>query len=140
MASTSGSTSPHSCSCQPQSVELPLSGKVEKISILLAGAGVRQRIEVPLPEGRVKIVPPAVELERTTWLGRHQVRVRAQSDEGLRHGWLSIDGQKERYVAWEGSHSGLLEADLAGGDQNLTTKVETLSGVSVIESRTVTAD
>ena len=125
---------------EPQSVELPLTGKVEVISVLLSGAGMQRRIEIPLPAERVTVVPPAVELERASWLGRPQVRVRAQASGGLREGWLALDGQKALYVAWHGSADGFLSADLSGGDQNLTTKVETLNGVSVIDSRMVTAD
>lgn len=123
-----------------QTLELPIAGDVRFVSVLLSGAGVQRRIEVPLPAERISVVPPEVELERSERLGQTRVQVHAQSPEGLREGWLALDGQKEIYVAWEGSNVGLLRADLDGGVHSLTTKVKTLSGVSVIDTRRLTTD
>ena len=86
------------------------------------------------------MTPPEIELERASWLGRHRVRVKARSEEGLRHGWVALDGQKEDYVAWNGSPGGELETDIGDGDHDVTTKVETMSGVSVIDNRRLIED
>jgi hypothetical protein len=108
--------------------------------VIISGAGVQRRIEVPLPEDRVVVVPPELELQRASWLGRSRLEVHAQASEGLREGWLALDGQKEVYVAWDGRPAGLLRAELEGRGEtaNLTTKIETVSGVAVIDSRLIT--
>ena len=116
-------------------VELTLAGDAKSVAILLSGAGVQRRIEVPLPEDRVTVLAPEIALERATFLGRERVQVHAQSADGLRQGWLALDGQKEIYVAWDGRADGHLRADLVDGAENVTTKIETVTGVSVIDSR-----
>ncbi len=130
-------------------VELPLSGDVETVAISLAGAGVSRRIDIPVPVDRVRVIPPQLRLAKTTFLGKSQVRVDAISNEGLREGWLALDGEKEIYVAWDGASDGTLRADLARleristpprRDFSVRTKVETLSGISLIDVRTLTKD
>jgi hypothetical protein len=140
-------------------VELPLSGDVESISVLLAGAGVSQRIEVPIPAQSVSVRPPELRMTRTALFGRRQLRVDMASGEGLQEGWLALDGQKETYVAWAGATDGTLRADLgrirtrsgaqqpaqtgpdlSAGDISVQTKVETVSGVSVLDVRTLIAE
>ena len=125
---------------EPTTVELPLSGSVEAVTVLLSGAGVRRRIEIPIPDESVRVIPPALELEQAFSLGRSRVEARAESPEGLQEGWLEVDGQKEMYLAWDGSPAGLLSADLGEGEQDVMTKIETISGVSVIDVRQLRAD
>ena len=125
---------------EEQTLDLPIAGEVRFVAVLLSGAGVQRRIEVPLPDERISVVPPQLQLERTNLLGQARVQVHAHADEGLRDGWLALDGQKEIYVAWDGSREGLLHADLEDGDHSLTTKIKTLSGVAVIDTRRLTAD
>jgi carboxyl-terminal processing protease len=122
-----------------ETAELPLTGGAELVTVIISGAGVQRRIEVPLPEDRVVVVPPELELQRASWLGRSRLEVHAQASEGLREGWLALDGQKEVYVAWDGRPAGLLRAELEGRGEtaNLTTKIETVSGVAVIDSRLI---
>ncbi len=88
----------------------------------------------------MRVAVPAVELKRAGLPGRAQIRVEANAPDGLREGWILLDGQKEAYVAWGGEKQGILRAALAEGDHDVMTKVETLSGVSIIDSRQLTAD
>jgi carboxyl-terminal processing protease len=125
---------------EERAIELSLSDDVEAITLLVEGTGARQRLEIPLPPERVEVVPPELRVERVTWLGRTQIRVVAQSDQGLREGWLALDGQKQAYVAFGGARDGTLRVGLERGAHDVTTKVETLSGVSLIDSRRVTGD
>jgi len=123
-----------------QTVDLPVAGDSPRVAVLLAGAGAAQTIEIPIPAERVLVVPPAFELERSRFMGREQLRVHVKSSEGLAEGWISLDGQKEVYAAWQGEHAGLLEATPAKGEYSLTTKIETPSGVSLIDSRQLTIE
>jgi len=136
---------------ETRTVELPLSGDVETVAISLAGAGVSRRIDIPVPVDRVRVIPPTLRLAKTTFLGKSQVRADAISNEGLREGWLALNGEKEIYVAWDGASDGTLRADLDRVDRSLEadssnrdlsvrTKVETLSGISLIDVRTLVKD
>jgi len=151
---------------ESQTVDLPLTGDAENISVRVSGSGVIQRIDMPVPEQHLTVIPPALRMTRRTFLGRRQIRVETNSNEGLREGWIALDGQKQSYVAWGGASDGTLRAELArpsksrdkeptgperipGGDQmiaessgdiSVRTKVETLSGVSLIDVRTLIAE
>lgn len=122
------------------SVELPISGNAKEISILLYGGGVRRQIQIPIPEHRISVTPPELTVERGSWLGGQRIQVRAKAAEGLREGWLQLDGQKETYVDWNGDRTGTLRAPITAGEHKLVAKVETMSGVSVIDLRTLTVD
>jgi hypothetical protein len=129
---------------ESKTVELPLTGKARMVNVLVAGIGASQRIDVPVPETRVLVVPPEVHLSQQTVLGKHQLRVTASAPEGLREGWIATSHdamqfpQKELYVAWGGDAEGQMWADLVTGDNSVTTKVETVSGVAVLDVRNVT--
>lgn len=120
--------------------ELPVTGDGDHVSILLSGAGVERVIEIPIPEDRIAVTPPGLLLEREEWMGRNQVRAHASAPEGLREGWIGIDGQKEIYSYWAGSTDATLSANLGSGSHSVTTKVETQGGVSVIDSRVFSVD
>jgi hypothetical protein len=120
--------------------ELPLSGKVESVTVTFRGPGVRRQVEVPIPEEHVEVVPPAIVLERVGFPGRPKLRVRATSSEGLEVGWIFLDGQKEVYAEWEGQRKGQLQTQLKDGDHHVTARIETLSGVAVTETWHLTAN
>ncbi len=123
-----------------QELTLQLTAEPDEVVIGLAGPWAQRRILVPIPETTVRVAIPAVHLERGGLPGRPQIRVEANASDGLREGWILLDGQKEAYVAWEGRKVGTLRAPLEEGDHDLMTKVETLSGVSIIDMRHLTAN
>ncbi|MBW2281441.1 MAG: PDZ domain-containing protein [Deltaproteobacteria bacterium] len=123
-----------------ETAELPVTGDAKYFAVLLIGAGVERVIEIPIPEDRVTVTPPGLILERDEWMGRSQVRAHASAIEGLREGWIGIDGQKAIYAWWAGAGDGTLQATLGSGRHSVTTKVKTQDGVSVIDSRVFTAD
>ena len=118
---------------------LQLTADPKEVAIGLAGPWAQRRILVPIPETTVRFAVPDVELKRGGLPGRAQIRLEANAPDGLREGWILLDGQKEAYVAWGGDKEGTLRAALADGDHDLITKVETLSGVSIIDTRVLTA-
>ncbi len=123
-----------------ETADLPVTGDGDHVLIRLSGAGVERVIEIPIPKDSITVRPPALLLERAEWMGRSQVRAHASAPEGLREGWIDIDGQKEIYSYWAGSTEATLSAPLSAGSHNVTTKVETLDGVSVIDSRVFSVD
>ena len=120
-----------------ETAELPVAGSSKMISILLQGAGVQRLIEIPVPDGHIILVPPTLRVERH---GDTKVLARASASEGLRQGWIALDGQKEIYTDWAGSDAGTLAASLLEGEHSVTTKIETLTGVSIIDTRTFRGD
>ena len=120
--------------------ELTLSGEVNAVAVTLRGPGVRRQIDVPIPEDHVAVVPPSIVLERGGLLGRPKLRVRATSPDGLALGWIFLNGQKEVYVDWQGEQDGLLQAQLADGDHDVRSRVETISGVAVTDFWRLTAN
>ncbi len=120
--------------------ELQLSGKVDSIAVTLRGPGMRRQIEVPIPDERVAVVPPSVIIERGGLPGRRRLTLSANSPEGLNMGLIFLDGQKRTYVDWHGQRQGQLTAELQSGDHDITARVETVSGVTVIDSWTLTAN
>ena len=123
-----------------EELTLQLTADPKEVAIGLAGPWAQRRILVPIPETAGRIALPAVELKRGGLPGRAQIRVVANASDGLREGWILLDGQKEAYIAWGGDKEGTLRAALAEGDHDVMTKVETLSGVSIIDTRQLTAD
>jgi hypothetical protein len=98
---------------------------------------VERQIEIPIPEEGAVIDLPRMQFERSRFLGRESLRIRGSDSEGLREGWVFVDGQKEMYAAWNGERDGVLEAPLPSGEYVVHSKIETESGVSVIEIRHV---
>jgi carboxyl-terminal processing protease len=121
---------------------LRLSGDVENVSVTLLGPWARRRIDIPVPEDQVSVVPPEVLLERTGLLGRSNIRVRAISPEGLDNGWIVLNGQKQTYAEWQGESKGQLQTSLGQeeGPFDVVAHVETLTGVVVTEALHFTAN
>jgi carboxyl-terminal processing protease len=124
-----------------ETFELPLAGRVDHVAVTLLGPRAQRRIEIPLPEERVIVAPPEVRIERTGVMGRPRLRIHADAADGLRQGWIIVDGEKRTYVAWDGaSTNGVLELSLPSGDHSVRSKIETGSGVSTIDARLFTAE
>ena len=79
--------------------------------------------------------PPGVLLQKERGLRGSHVHVAASAAEGLRQGWIKIDGEKKIYVSWEGKDIGELEASFDEGSGRVQAMVETTSGVSITDSR-----
>lgn len=119
---------------------LQLTSGRKEVAIGLAGPWAQRRILIPIPETTARVSLPAVKLERGGLPGRPQIRVEANAAEGLREGWILLDGQKQAYIAWGGTKAGTLRAALGEGEHDLMTKIETLSGISIIDMRKLTAN
>ncbi len=85
-------------------------------------------------------MPPQVRVKRGGFPGFDRVSVEASDPEGLREGWISIDGQKQTYGEWDGRSSGSLSLSLPKGEHTLLAKVETVSGVAVFDRRVLIRD
>jgi hypothetical protein len=125
-----------------ETVELPLSGKATKLMVTLRGPLTSRRVEIPLPDpgATLTVVPPRVQVQRGGFPGFERIRVTAGDPSGLRHGWISLDEEKETYDAWHGRSSGSLSLSLPEGEHTLLTKVETASGISLFDRRVFTKD
>jgi hypothetical protein len=119
-----------------KTVELPLAGKVRNVAVTLLGPLADRRVEVPLPETKVTVVPPLVRLYRGGLLGFFErVKVEASAEDGLQDGWVALDNEKEGYVDWGGRSAGSLSVRLPHGEHAVRSKVETLSGLAVYDQR-----
>jgi carboxyl-terminal processing protease len=125
-----------------ETVELPLSGKATKLMVTLRGPLTSRRVEIPLPDpgATLTVVAPRVQVQRGGFPGFERIRVTAGDPSGLRHGWISLDEEKETYDAWHGRSSGSLSLSLPKGEHTLLTKVETASGISLFDRRVFTKD
>lgn len=125
-----------------ESAELALSGAADTVTVALVGPGAQRGIQIPIPEesAPVRVLPPSLALEQAHGLRGSEIRLQASSREGLRHGWIKVDGEKKSYSRWDGSGMGELQASLDSGDASVQAMVETLSGISVLDSRLVTED
>jgi hypothetical protein len=119
-----------------EELTLPLSASPKTIVIAQLGPWAQRRIEVPIPETRATFTPPEVVIDEHA----DGVGVRARTDAGLRDGWIAIDGQKQSYSDFAGAREGALEVTLGSGEHDLVTKVETASGLSVIDVRRLTRE
>ena len=118
--------------------ELPLAGDVDSVIVAVIGSGVQRGIEIPVPAQageRISVLPPGLLLQKQRGFRGSQVRVAASASEGLRQGWIKIDGEKKSYVSWEGTDIGELQASLDEGSGRVQAMIETTSGVSVVDSR-----
>jgi C-terminal peptidase prc len=118
--------------------ELPLAGEVDRVVVAVIGSGVQRGIEIPVPAlagERITVSPPGLLLQKQRGFRGSHVRVAASASEGLRQGWIKIDGEKKSYVSWHGTGIGELTASLHEGSGSVQAMVETTSGVSVVDSR-----
>jgi carboxyl-terminal processing protease len=126
---------------EEESFELPLAGPVEHVAVSFLGPRAQRRIEIPLPEERILVAPPDMRIELGRSVGRSRLRIHADAEEGLRQGWIIVDGEKQTYVAWNGeSTNGVLELSLPEGDHAIRSKIETGSGISLIDARLLTEE
>ena len=134
-----------------ESVELPVSGGADELFVILAGAGARRRVVVPIPEevGATTLASaPKVEWEvtRPWWPptsesdGMLQVRATAPAGEQLLEGWVVMDGEKQAYAAWSGTSTGSFSAPIDPEARFITTKIEMESGLSLIDFRPLIED
>lgn len=123
-----------------ESRDVPLSGEIESVTIALVGPGAQRGIRIPIPDDRIRVHPPALELQWTRGFRGEQIRIAASSEEGLLEGWLKVDGEKRSYSRWNGLDSGVLQASLDDDDEQIQAMFETISGVAVIDSRFIRAD
>jgi carboxyl-terminal processing protease len=121
-------------------VELALAGTVKQISVTLLGPMVSRRVSIPLPETSVTVVPPEIRILRGGFPGFPRVRVEASDPGGLREGWVSLDGQKRAYAEWTGRDSASLAVGFSEEEHDVAAKVETETGISVIDRRVLTRD
>ncbi len=119
-----------------QELVLPLSETPKTIVIAQLGPWAQRRIELPIPSSSASYTPPQVTIDEQT----ENIELRARTDLGLRDGWLSIDGQKKRFVDFAGAREGGLELPLGSGEHDVVAKIETADGVSVIDVRRLTRE
>jgi len=119
-----------------EEMTLPLSANPKTVIIAQLGPWSQRRIEVPIPEARTSFTPPEVVIDERA----ENVGVRARTDAGLRDGWIAVDGQKKSFTDFAGAREGALDVVLAAGDHDVVTKVETISGVSVVDVRRLTRE
>ena len=119
-----------------EEMTLPLSANPKTIVIAQLGPWAQRRIEVPIPQVRTSYTPPQVTIdEQATNIG-----LRAQTDVGLRDGWIVVDGQKKAFSDFAGARAGGLEVPLGAGEHDVVAKTETTEGVSVIDVRRLTRE
>ena len=123
-----------------KTLELPLSGEVDAVTVALVGPGAQRGIRIPIPDDRVHVEPPALDLQKSRGFRGTQIRVEASSGEGLQEGWLKVNGEKRIYTRWDGVASGVLQASIDDDDDQIQAMFETVSGVAVTDSRFIRAD
>ena len=120
-----------------ESFELPLSGEVSFVAITLLGPGVWRQIQVPLPETRTTIRPPDLEVTTVRRFGGEEIQLIARAEDGLREGWIRLDGEKERYERFNGARAASLKIALPHGSHEVSAWVETGDGVAILDARTL---
>ncbi len=119
-----------------QSLDLALPAQPKTIAIAQLGPWAQRRVDVPIPESTTRYSLPEVVLdERAT-----DIALRATAPQGLRDGWISLDGQKQALSAFDGKSEGELEVPIAPGEHDLIAKVETADGVAIFDLRHITRD
>ena len=119
-----------------QEYTLPLAAAPKTVIVAQLGPWAQRRIEVPIPETRATYKPPQVLIEEHA----ADVGVRASAIEGLAHAWVAVDGQKKIYTSFGNAPDGGLDVPLGSGQHDVASKVETSSGVSVVDLRRLTRD
>ncbi len=119
-----------------ETLDLPLPAQPKTIAIAQLGPWAQRRVDVPIPEGTARYVLPEVVLdERAT-----DVALRAHSPQGLRDGWIALDGQKRALGSFDGKSDAELSVPIAAGEHDLVAKVETADGVAIFDLRHLTRE
>jgi carboxyl-terminal processing protease len=119
-----------------QSLDLPLPAQPKAIAIAQIGPWAQRRVDVPIPETSARYTLPEVALDERA----ADVALHAKSAQGLRDGWIALDGQKKALGAFDGKDEGELDVPIAAGEHDLVAKVETADGVAIFDLRHLTRD
>ena len=114
-----------------QDFELPLPAQPKTIAIAQIGPWAQRRVDVPIPAERASYTLPEVVLDERP----ADVALRARSSNGLRDGWIALDGQKRALQSFDGKDEGELDVPVASGEHDLVAKVETADGVAIFDLR-----
>ncbi|HXX49395.1 MAG TPA: S41 family peptidase [Myxococcota bacterium] len=119
-----------------QDFELPLPAQPKTIGIAQIGPWAQRRVDVPIPAERASYTLPEVVLDERP----ADVALKARSGNGLRDGWIALDGQKRALVSFDGKSEGELDVPLTAGEHDLVAKVETADGVAIFDLRHLTRE
>jgi hypothetical protein len=120
-----------------QTLDLPLPAQPKTIVVAQSGPWAQRRVDVPLPEKSATYTIPEVVLDERA----NEVAMTARTSEGgLRDGWIALDGQKKALAAFDGKSQAELDVPIAAGEHDLIGKIETDSGIAVIDARHLTRD
>jgi carboxyl-terminal processing protease len=119
-----------------ETLDLALPAQPKTIAIAQLGPWAQRRVDVPIPETTARYSLPVVVLDEQS----KDVALHAHSPQGLRDGWISLDGQKKALAAFDGKSDGELDVPIAAGEHDLVGKVESADGVEVFDLRHLTRD
>ena len=120
-----------------QTLDLPLPAQPKTIVVAQSGPWAQRRVDVPLPEKSATYTIPEVVLDERA----NEVAMTARTSQGgLRDGWIALDGQKKALASFDGKGQAELDVPIAAGEHDLIGKVETDSGIAVIDARHLTRD
>jgi len=119
-----------------ESLDLPLPAQPKTIAIAQLGPWAQRRVDVPIPEGTARFTLPEVVLDERA----SDVALHAHSTQGLRDGWISLDGQKKALGSFDGKSEGELDVPIASGEHELVAKIETVDGVAIFDLRHLTIE
>jgi carboxyl-terminal processing protease len=119
-----------------ESLDLPLPAQPKTIAIAQLGPWAQRRVDVPIPQGTARFTLPEVVLDERA----SDVALHAHSTQGLRDGWISLDGQKKALGSFDGKSEGELDVPIASGEHELVAKIETVDGVAIFDLRHLTRE
>jgi len=117
-----------------QDLDLPLPAHPKTISIAQIGPWAQRRVDVPIPEKDAHYLLPEVVLDERA----ADVELQARSSQGLRDGWIAVDGQKRALAGFDDKSEAHLDVPIASGEHDLVAKVETADGVAIFDLRHIT--
>ncbi|HTO69732.1 MAG TPA: S41 family peptidase [Myxococcota bacterium] len=119
-----------------QDLDLPLPAQPKTIAIAQLGPWAQRRVDVPIPAEHATYTLPEVVLdERTADIALH-----ARAGNGLRDGWIALDGQKKALTSFDGKNEGEIDVPVASGEHDLVAKIETSDGVAIFDLRHLTRE
>jgi carboxyl-terminal processing protease len=119
-----------------QSLDLALPAQPKTIAIAQLGPWAQRRVDVPIPETTTRYTLPEVVLDERA----ADIALKATAAQGLRDGWISLDGQKAALSGFGGKSEGQLDVPIAAGEHDLVAKVETTDGVAIFDLRHIKRD